>query len=418
MSPGPSTSDSSSAEAAPPREAVSSILGGLSIYLRSIVFVVSVLLLVNCVVYAIVVREAARPGFDMRPPPPPPSGGQNLGQSRGPPPGQPPALGQSQAPGQPQMMGAPPPMDCPPERRTNSPGGAPGCKPPNEAATGQAWERWIVALLVEVVVLVPLTFFFAHSLSAPLQRLAALARHAGQGTGFASLPLEGPREIRATLDCFNLLQSRLNKLIQERTHMVAAIAHDLRTPLTRLAFRLDDLPEPIGEKVRADIGEMKSMISAALDFIRERSVRAPVERVDFRSLVERVVDELSDLGHDVKLEPGTPLALEGVPADLRRMVTNLVENGLKYGQRVRVRLVADDHWCSLFVEDQGPGIPASLQAQVFDPFFRIESSRSRQTGGIGLGLTAVRAIVIEHDGEVRLSNRKEGGLRVVVQLPT
>ena len=293
MSPGPATSDSSSAEAAPPREAVSSILGGLSIYLRSIVFVVSVLLLVNCVVYAVVVRESGTQGFDMRPPPPP-FGGQNPAQGRGPPPGlpqapgqeqgpgqqqalgqsqaagqpptpgqsqapgRPPALGQSQAPGQPQMMGAPPPFDCPPERRTNSPGGAPGCRPPNEAATSQAWERWVVALLVEVVVLVPLTFFFAHSLSAPLQRLAALARHAGQGTGFASLPLEGPREIRATLDCFNLLQSRLNKLIQERTHMVAAIAHDLRTPLTRLAFRLDDLPEPIGEKVRADIGEMKS----------------------------------------------------------------------------------------------------------------------------------------------------------------
>ena len=407
MSPGPTTSDSSPAEAAPPRDAVSSILGGLSIYARSIVFVVSVLLLVNCVVYAIVVRESGTQGFDMRPPPPPPFGGQNPAQGRGPPPGQPGAM-DSQSP----------PFDCPPERRTNSPGGAPGCQPPNDAATGQAWERWIVALLVEVVVLVPLTFFFAHSLSAPLQRLAALARHAGQGTGFASLPLEGAREIRATLDCFNLLQSRLNKLIQERTHMVAAIAHDLRTPLTRLAFRLDDLPEPLGEKVRADIGEMKSMISAALDFIRERSVRAPVERVDFRSLVERVVDELSDLGHDVQLEPGTPLALEGVPADLRRMVTNLVENGLKYGQRVRVRLVADDRYCSLFVEDEGPGIPENLQAQVFDPFFRIESSRSRQTGGIGLGLTAVRAIVIEHDGEVRLSNRKEGGLRVVVQLPT
>ena len=274
----------------------------------------------------------------------------------------------------------------------------------------------MVVLLVEVVVLVPLTFFFAHSLAAPLQRLAALARHAGQGTGFASLPLEGPREIRSTLDCFNLLQTRLSKLIEERTHMVAAIAHDLRTPLTRLAFRLDDLPEPMGEKVRADIGEMKSMISAALDFIRERSVRAPVERVDFRSLVERVVDEQSDLGHDVQLESGAPLALEGVPADLRRMVTNLVENGLKYGQRVRVRLVADEHQCRLFVEDEGPGIPENLQAQVFDPFFRIESSRNRKTGGIGLGLSAVRAIVIEHDGEVRLSNRKEGGLRVIVQL--
>jgi len=267
------------------------------------------------------------------------------------------------------------------------------------------------------VILLPLALIFAHSVSAPLQRMATVARQAGQGVGFAALPLEGPREIRSTLDCFNLMQSRLNKLIQERTHMVAAIAHDLRTPLTRLAFRLDDLPGPAGEKVRADIAEMTAMISAALDFIRERSARAPMEPLDFRSLVERVVDEQSDLGHDVQLEPGTPLTLEGVPIDLRRMVTNLVENGLKYGHRVRVRLVADTRHCDLLVEDDGPGIPENLQAQVFEPFFRIEGSRNRKTGGIGLGLTAVRAIVIEHNGEVRLSNRKDGGLRVTVQLP-
>jgi two-component system OmpR family sensor kinase len=231
------------------------------------------------------------------------------------------------------------------------------------------------------------------------------------------LAQEGPDEVRAALDCFNAMQGRLCKLIQERTQMVGAIAHDLRTPLTRLAFRLDDLPAPLGDKARADIEEMKLMISAALDFIRERSVTGEIEKLDLRSLVERVVDEQGDLGHDVALEPGSPLTIEGVPLELRRMVANLVENALKYGARARLRLSTHGGQCHLQIEDDGPGIPESLQSQVFNPFFRIEASRNRQTGGTGLGLTAVRAIVIEHNGEVRLANRKAGGLRVTVLLP-
>jgi signal transduction histidine kinase len=389
---------SDASPAVPARRTLSSLLGGLSIYARSVVLMIAMLLVVNCIVYAIVVRGSTNTNFEMHPPPPPGGGGDF-----------PPRDDPPQPPG---ARGGPGPIDCPPGSRTLTPGGGYSCRPPFENQS-----RWVEVIFLEFVVALPLALLFAHSLAAPLQRLAAVARQAGQGSGFASLPLEGPSEIRSTLECFNLLQSRLNKLIEERTHMVAAIAHDLRTPLTRLAFRLDDLPAPLGEKVNADIGEMKSMISAALDFIRERSVRAPVERLDFRSLVERVVDEQSDLGHDVQMEPGVPLTLSGVSSDLRRMVTNLVENGLKYGQRVRVRLTNSGQHCSLFIEDDGPGIPDNLQAQVFEPFYRIEASRNRKTGGIGLGLTAVRAIVIEHDGEVRLSNRKEGGLRVTVQLP-
>src|SRR5262249_43444539 len=228
------------------------------------------------------------------------------------------------------------------------------------------------------------------------RRLARAAGSASQALGGAPLAPEGPDEVRAATVGFNALQERMGRLVQERTHMVAAIAHDLRTPLTRLAFRLDDLPPPLGDSVRADIAEMTSMISAALDFIRDRSVQGQFERVDIRSLVERVVEEQSDLGYDVTLEPGAPLTIEGVPLALRRMVVNLVDNARKYGERARLRLTSHDGVCELQVDDDGPGIPETLQSQVFEPFYRVEGSRNRRTGGIGLGLASVRAVVQEH----------------------
>jgi two-component system OmpR family sensor kinase len=277
--------------------------------------------------------------------------------------------------------------------------------------------RWLLAWVIEATVLVPLVLLFARAIADPLRRLAAAARAGGQGSVTAPLPQEGPDEVRGAIEGFNAVQARLNRLVQERTQMVGAMAHDLRTPLTRLAFRLDDLPAPLSDKVRADIDEMKSMISAALDFIRDRSVTGEIERLDFRSLVERVADEHADQGHDVCFEPGSPLIIDGIPLALRRMVGNLVDNALKYGGKARLNLCSRADRCQLQIEDDGPGIPENLQSQVFDPFFRIEGSRNRQTGGTGLGLTAVRAIVTEHGGEVQLANRREGGLAVTVRLP-
>lgn len=288
---------------------------------------------------------------------------------------------------------------------------------PVEAFPSTGQQRALEVLALELLCLLPLAWIFARALSAPIRRFADAARRVGQDPHTAPLPREGPAEMLAAVDSFNAMQARLNRLIQERTRMVAAIAHDLRTPLTRLAFRLDDLPPPAGDKVREDIHEMKSMISAALDFIRDRSVTGQRERLEFRLLVERVVNDQNDLGHEVSLEPGPSVTLEGVPLALRRMVSNLIENAVKYGERARLRIELDDAYCILDVDDDGPGIPQAQQEQVFEPFFRLEGSRNRDTGGIGLGLAAVRAIALEHAGEVTLANRKSGGLRVSVHLP-
>jgi signal transduction histidine kinase len=274
---------------------------------------------------------------------------------------------------------------------------------------------WLFAL--GLTALAPLAWLFARALSRPIRRFSDAATRLGSDLNAPALARDGPAEMLAAIDSFNAMQAKLSRMHEERAQMIAAIAHDLRTPLTRLAFRLDDLPSPLKEKVEGDIQEMKLMISAVLDFMRERSRGGRHERLDFRMLVESVVDDHSDVGHDVTLEAGKQVAVSGDPVSLRRMVVNIVDNALKYGQRARLKLRPDGRQIALDVDDDGPGIPEPLQNRVFEPFFRAESSRNRDTGGIGLGLAAVRSIVFDHGGSVTLHNRAGGGLRVSVVLP-
>jgi len=274
---------------------------------------------------------------------------------------------------------------------------------------------WLFAL--GLLVLLPVSWLFARALAAPIRRFSEGAKRLGTDPHAPALPREGPAEMLDAIDSFNAMQGRITRLLEERSHMIGAIAHDLRTPLMRLSFRLDGLESPLKEKVESDINEMKLMISAALDFLRDQTTRGARQKLDLRLLVESVVDDQTDVGHDVTLAGGESVVLEGDPLSLRRLVVNLVDNALKYGERARLRLRAGPHNCSIEIDDDGPGIPETLQQRVFEPFFRTEVSRNRDTGGIGLGLTTVRSIVLDHGGNIELRNRKEGGLRVVVSLP-
>ncbi len=276
-----------------------------------------------------------------------------------------------------------------------------------------------VALLILAGLLanVPLALWFSRALSAPIQRFAEAADRLGRNPDAAPLKRSGPSEIVRAADSFNAMQARLNRLVNERTHMVAAIAHDLRTPLARLSFRLEGLQAPLREKTLADIEEMKAMISAALDFIQNDRHRGERAMLDFRLLVESVVDNAADIGADAELVPGPPVTVDGDPLALRRMVMNLVENALKYGRCARLQLRREHDECVLWIDDDGPGIDPSQREQLLLPFVRGESSRNRDTGGIGLGLSVAHSIVLAHGGDLSLDNRDEGGLRVSVRLP-
>ncbi|APP81845.1 ATP-binding protein [Xanthomonas hortorum pv. vitians] len=275
----------------------------------------------------------------------------------------------------------------------------------------------VLLFLAGLLANVPLAWWFSRALSAPIKRFAEAADRLGRNPDAAALQRSGPPEIVRAADSFNAMQARLNRLINERTHMVAAIAHDLRTPLARLSFRLDGLQPPLRDKALADIDEMKAMISAALDFIqndRHRGERAPL---DLRLLVESVVDNATDIGAEAELLPGPAITLDGDPLALRRAVMNLLENALKYGKRARLQLQRDGEDGVLWIDDDGPGIDPTQREQLLLPFVRGESSRNRDTGGIGLGLSVAHSIVLAHGGDLRLDNRAGSGLRVTVRLP-
>jgi len=277
--------------------------------------------------------------------------------------------------------------------------------------------RLAMLFLAGVLALLPLAWWFSRALAAPIHQFARAADRMGRDADAPALPLTGPSEIAGAAAAFNAMQARLNRLLQERSEMAGAIAHDLRTPLARLAFRLDALPAEARGKAAADIAEMSQMIEATLEFIHDQNRVRAREPLDLRLLVESVADNLRDTGHDVRFAEGAPAPMEGDPLSLRRMVANLVDNALKYGRRARLALAAEKDGYRLLVDDDGPGIDPAQAEPLFLPFVRGDASRNRGTGGIGLGLASVKSTVLAHGGEVALANLDGGGLRASVYLP-
>lgn len=200
--------------------------------------------------------------------------------------------------------------------------------------------------------------------------------------------------------------------------MLAAVSHDLRTPLTRLRLRaelVDDLEQQ--GKIVADIVEMEEMVNSTLAFFRDDAVAEAVRPLDLASLVRTVVNEWTDMGHEVALLDCPPCAIEGRPVGLKRALVNLIENATRYGDRARVSLGRGPSEAILTVDDDGSGVPQEKLEEVFEPFVRLETSRSRATGGVGLGLALVRSVVRAHGGSVKLENLAGRGLRATLRLP-
>jgi two-component system OmpR family sensor kinase len=280
------------------------------------------------------------------------------------------------------------------------------------------WERRALLWLSgSVLVAGLLGYLFARRLTAPILSFAEAAERLGRDPRATALVSEGPAELGAAARAFNDMQDRLRRYVEDRTAMVGAIAHDLRTPLTRLAFRLESGPEELRIKAAGDIAEMEAMINAALVFVRDATRPAHRERLELGSLVESVCADMAETGSEATFEGGDSVVLEADPLGLRRVVTNLLANACRYGLRARVRVSAAGGRAIIEVDDDGPGLAVVDLDRVFEPFYRVERSRSRRTGGVGLGLSVVRAIVLAHGGTIAMRNRPEGGLRVRVTVP-
>jgi signal transduction histidine kinase len=282
------------------------------------------------------------------------------------------------------------------------------------------WRRDITLwFLACIALLAPLGFLFARRLTAPIQRFAEAADRLGRDPGGSALALDGPAEIGIAAMAFNRMQGRLSRYVEDRTAMIAAISHDLRTPLARMRFKLEHAPEPLRDTLGADIRQMEEMVSAVLAFVRDTETdRArPRTRLDLLSVIECAVDDAAVTGGEVELTPSDAIEIEGDPVALRSVFDNLIGNGVKYGQRVVVGVRRDASDAVVEIADAGPGLPASELERVFTPFYRAEPSRNRKTGGIGLGLTVARAVARAHGGDVTLSPGAPRGLVATVRLP-
>ncbi|HEY9236981.1 MULTISPECIES: ATP-binding protein [Phenylobacterium] len=281
-------------------------------------------------------------------------------------------------------------------------------------------QRLVLVFILSTLAMAPAALVVARRLSAPIRLFTDAAERLGRDPGAPPLSprsLKGSAEIAVAVRAFNEMQERLRRYVEDRTTMMGAIAHDLRTPLTRLRFRVEAAPEDARAKMVGDIDQMEEMISAALTFVRDTNRPGERTRLELSSLLESLCDEMAETGFDIEVERGEKVVLTGDPVALRRLFTNLLENAVKFGERARARVFTDGTNAVVEIEDDGPGIPPEETERVFDPFYRREPSRSRQTGGIGLGLAVVRSVARGHGGDAFLVNRPGGGLTARVQLP-
>ncbi|MFZ5746222.1 MAG: HAMP domain-containing sensor histidine kinase [Pseudomonadota bacterium] len=275
----------------------------------------------------------------------------------------------------------------------------------------------VQTLILYGTILLPV-IWIARRISRPLRALAVAARRFEPGTETTPVSPEGPPDVRAVISAYNALGQRVSAMLDEKDRMLGAIGHDLRTPLQALRVRIESVEDDEDRAKMADtIDEMSQMLDDILSLARLGRSSEPLTDVDLSALVEAVVEDFRDLDHAVDCAESARLPVRLRPMLMRRAVRNLIENAVKYGGGAEVRVVPGLNQVAIEVADRGPGIPPDRLRDVFDPFTRLEQSRNRETGGIGLGLALARAIVSDAGGTITLANRDGGGLIATITLP-
>ncbi|SEO18724.1 Signal transduction histidine kinase [Pseudorhodobacter antarcticus] len=273
----------------------------------------------------------------------------------------------------------------------------------------------LLPLLLMVLAVVLVAWWTARRVVGPMRVLAIGADRLGRGLDTEPLPMTGPSEVRDTTRAFNQMKDRLTRFVNERTHMLAALSHDLRSPLTAMRLRIEMLEETEDSiRLKALVEEMQAMVEATLEFARGVAKTEPTATVDITALLG---DLVSDTGGCASLAPTGPIYATIRPQALNRALRNLIDNAVRYGGIANVTLAQTPGTTVISIADTGPGLPDDQLEEVFEPFVRFEQSRSRDTGGVGLGLAIARTIIQAHGGTVTLCNTPDGGLEAVVRLP-
>lgn len=277
------------------------------------------------------------------------------------------------------------------------------------------WSSIVSFGITAAIILVSAFWFLLTRLTGPLLRVSRAADRLGRGESVDPLPLIGPSEVRGLTQAFNRMQARLTRFVADRTRLLAALGHDLRSPLTAMRVRAELVEEnETRESLIASVEEMQEMVDATLAFARGMASAEAYETVDLGTFLKQLQADVID---EFTLDTANSIGVRLRPQSARRALRNIIENAQRYGGGAEVTFRHDAEHVQIRVADNGPGIPEAELEQVFEPFFRLEKSRSRETGGTGLGLSIARTIVRAHGGDVTLSNRAEGGLLVTVTLP-
>lgn len=287
---------------------------------------------------------------------------------------------------------------------------------PQEAAS-LPW-RLLLTLLVLLVAVSLLSLLAVRWVTRPLHVLASAADELGRDIHRPPLPEDGPREVRRAAHAFNTMQAALVRYIDDRTRILAAMSHDLKTPITRLRLRAELLEdEDLRQRFEKDLLEMEGMVSQTLDFMRGLDSREPLQPIDIMALLESLQADNEEMGRAMSIAGHTTAPFIGAPQLLKRCLTNLIDNALTYGKVARINIEEGPAELLIRIRDEGPGLPEEELEKVFEPFYRLESSRNRATGGTGLGLSIARNIAQALGGDVRVRNHTEGGLEALLSLP-
>lgn len=288
--------------------------------------------------------------------------------------------------------------------------------PPRQPApTGKNEYAAFAPFLLSIAVL---AYLVARMTMGPLNKLADAAKNLGNDINHAPIKLGGATEIRTASAAFNAMQARIRQHIAQRTEMLAAITHDLQTPLTRMRLRLEKVKDQeLQAKLLEDLSAMQQMVKEGLDLARSMDTTEAMQRVDLDALLDSVCADAADAGQEVDLKGRAAMDMMGRPLDIRRCLVNLIDNAVKYGQRAHVTVERMAGSSRVRIRDDGPGIPDDQLAQVFEPFYRLETSRNRSSGGTGLGLTIARNIAEQHGASLSLANHPNGGLEATLVFP-
>ena len=278
----------------------------------------------------------------------------------------------------------------------------------------------IVMMLLSISISAPLLWLWAaRELTRPLRRLALAAQNFMPNGDLAPLPERGPYEIRVAARALNQMRERIKNMVEERTHMLAAVSHDLRTPITRLRLRCEFIDDPATRtRMLDDLAHMNALLENVLHFLRDGQRRQEATMIDLATSLQTICDQFADVGHDVRYDGPDHVVIRAYADELHRALTNLVDNAVRHGGKADVRVDLATSTVVVAIEDDGPGIAAGIKQDVFEPFVRGDAARGmNNNSGFGLGLSIARAVIESHSGTLTLLDRAPRGIVAKVTLP-